>query len=331
MRSIEHLRICISHECNLNCQHCYNAQLSPVQNEELVQLLTPIERIKSLIDFLMIEFQLNKISITGGEPLYSKVWPRTKQILEYAIKHGLEIQFNTNGTGDIDIDTLLDIVKDFKDQFFLHVSLDGINAQHVDTLRGKTGVMEKTLQFIKIAVDHDLIVRVRYTVTKENADEAVACYNYVSDLGVEAFLTKPIFPSGSALNNEQLFITQNDYKKIQLELMNASIKNSTRLHFPQPVFFIQNEIPVEANVYVQQCNCGSHAIYLSQIGEIFPCTYIVGLSKNDQYILGNIQTMDFSDLKELWLDPTTFSEYRGVRDICPSYEILTRLFQQREK
>ncbi len=75
--TIREMRIAISYQCNLRCEHCY----VPVERREQYHRHFPdqltVEELETLLDVASARFGLREISITGGEPLITPVWPRT--------------------------------------------------------------------------------------------------------------------------------------------------------------------------------------------------------------------------------------------------------------
>ena len=78
---IEHMRIAISNYCHLKCKHCYASNMTQEDFNECEKQQMSIEMIKEFIDMLINEFELEKVSITGGEPLSSFVCRAEKFIL----------------------------------------------------------------------------------------------------------------------------------------------------------------------------------------------------------------------------------------------------------
>jgi len=320
MRKVEHLRISVSPECNLRCKHCY----VPDQKEILLQdertKLISAEDTMNFMDNLLANYGLRKITLSGGEPLLSTIWYKTKVLLKYACDHDLEVQFNTNGCGNVSIEEINSIVEDKKHLIFFHVSLDGCDADYVDDFRGCKGTFKEVLKFLEIANANGYATRIRYTATCKNLNQVIPCYEIAQRMGLDAFLIKPVFPAGYALKNQDYMVDLKEYENIQNELVKASIGSNTKIIFPQPFFPDEKSIPVEANVKVLKCNCGSTAFYLTFDGKVYPCTYLVGTPNAQNYYIGTMQ--DTIHLLEQWETKSELDDYREGVHTCPSFDIL---------
>lgn len=329
MREIQHLRISVTSECNLRCKHCYVPDEKIVQaSETLRNDHISIDSMIALMDRLREDYGLRKITLSGGEPMLSTIWNRTKPLLKYAVEHDLEVQFNTNGCGDVPVKEINKVVGDKKHLIFYHVSLDGSKPDYVDEFRGVQGVYDKVILFLKTARDNGYTTRIRYTATSKNLDQVEPCYKLAQDLNLDAFLIKPVFPAGYALKNQEYFVILKQYEEIQKKVAELSVGSRTRAIFPQPFFPDENEIPSEANTKVLNCNCGSAAIYLTHTGKIYPCTYLVGTPQAEKYVIGNIQDME--SMFAAWEDKEELKDYRTGKKTCPTYDILLSVSKNRK-
>ena len=114
----------ITLRCNLNCRHCLSDAGTPHAHE-----LSTTE-CKAVIDHLA-RHKVFQINIGGGEPM---VRPDFFEIMDYANEKGIVACISTNGTL-LDDDTCrhLAAMKDI----FLQVSLDGVDEESNDSIRGK--------------------------------------------------------------------------------------------------------------------------------------------------------------------------------------------------
>lgn len=321
---IEHLRIAVSSACNLRCGHCYVPIESRVNATKYLESLIPMQDIIKLLKKLKEEYSLKKISISGGEPLFDVNWDRTKDLLAFARDNNLRVQLNTNGNGNVDIKKVMELMQGKQDLIDFHVSLDSDDEKFVDSFRGKEGTFQNAIKQIKSMVSNELSVKVRYTVCKSNKDRVLSTYKLISDIGVKFFLIKPVFSSGTALNKQELFLNKQEYKNIQINLANSSIGNNTKCEFPQPVFFTLDECEKNVNVKILTCNCGSSALYLSDDGNLYPCTYLVGAAGHSDYKMGNIKT-DMNKIEKIWNSENELLEFRDSQKKCPTFDILNRV------
>lgn len=320
------LRIAVSYYCNQRCRHCYVPELNRVEYKHRLEesQLAPAQ-IENFIDLLISNFRLEKISITGGETLLNIVWPRTRRVMQHALRKGLTVQLNTNGAGQVSLHEVIEAAGSHLDQLIVQVSLDGLNEKHVDEFRGFPGAMRRSMETIRQGVSGGAYVRVRYSMTEDNYQDAVACYEQVDAMGAAQFVIKPAFSAGSARDNPTIITTGNVVREIQQRLVARSVGRRMQLDLAQPVFVDPSSFPAGANVNVINCACGKTAAYLSTTGDIYPCMYLVGDPGAESMVLGNIKDPSF-DFARVWNKPDTFLEFRtGPRDgNCTAQNVLAR-------
>lgn len=321
MREISKIRLAISYYCELNCRHCYVPQQLRSKYQEIMDNELSVEQIERFIDYLALNYGLKKVDITGGEALLDKVWGRTKAVVGFALNKGLEVQINTTGAGDITPETIKEAFRDRVDNLLLHVSLDGVEEQYVDTFRGRKGAFMASINFMKEAINLGLKVRTRLTMTPANVNQIISCYRFVSGLGVQSFMCKPVNIAGNSIKNNLNTLSTEELRRIQLDLLNQSINNPTALHLPAPLAITLNDVPTNANVEMFHCLCGQHLIYIAYNGDIFPCTYMAGMNDSYKYIIGNIKDANF-DFEEIWEKEDTYSEFRNSkRHVCTAHRL----------
>jgi len=313
--TIREMRIALSYYCNLRCAHCYVPEDNRLQYGRLFEAhQLSIEELEDFVDLLAHEFNTKSISITGGEALLRPVWPRTERVMQRALANGLKVRLITAGSGQIDIATVLHSAQR-SDNLLLQVSLDGVQPDQVDQFRGRAGAWQRAVNTIQEIADLGGAVQVRYTVTEENIAQTLECYDLVTNLGAQSFVVKPMFQSGTARAHQELLVTPESVRELQLKLIERSLRRRTKLKLPQPCYVSPDEIPIAANVEVMYCGCGQDVAYLTPAGDIYPCTYIVGIKGMERWKLGNLRDPNF-DLRSAWLAPDTYSEFRSAPRQC---------------
>ena len=83
------IRLEVTSHCNLNCEYCHNSEYSnrndDMSTEELLQLITNLKE----------RYDINKILITGGEPLVN---PDICKIVQFITRLGIKADMVTNAT-----------------------------------------------------------------------------------------------------------------------------------------------------------------------------------------------------------------------------------------
>lgn len=89
MREYTSLRLEITSNCNLNCEYCHNKEYNNRPQEDMT-----FDQIKKLIYNLKKKYSINKILLTGGEPLTNK---NVLDIVRFISKLGIKTDMATNG------------------------------------------------------------------------------------------------------------------------------------------------------------------------------------------------------------------------------------------
>ena len=83
------VRLEVTSHCNLNCEYCHNSEYSNRDNdmstEEILQLIANLKK----------RYDINKILITGGEPLVN---PDVSKIIQFITQLGIKADMVTNAT-----------------------------------------------------------------------------------------------------------------------------------------------------------------------------------------------------------------------------------------
>lgn len=89
MREYTSIRLEITSHCNLNCAYCHNAEYSnradDMKTDDILRLISNIKK----------KYKINKILLTGGEPLMQK---DLAKIIKHITNLGIKADLVTNGT-----------------------------------------------------------------------------------------------------------------------------------------------------------------------------------------------------------------------------------------
>lgn len=269
----------ITYDCNLRCQHCYNAEKIQKYKKEEKSLLQYIDWIDKLSD----EMGFDHIHFLGGEPLIKDDF---YQIVKYASQKGMHTTINTNLTLFDDENDIIDFLHTGIEQ--ITVSLDSPIKEINDAIRGK-GVFDKVISNLKkilywISRDKlDVKVQIATVVTEVNYASLDQFPELLSTLGVRYLSLLSLYQCGSAkINKEKLFCTYDKELHTYLKL----IKKNTELANPITVFLDCKPLLIDfINKYMHFCvnkecllnlpssGCeeGQRIWFMDPSGEIYPC------------------------------------------------------------
>ena len=171
--------------CNLKCVHCY-AQAGMERSDNEMTYRQGI----SFIDMLA-DFNVPVILFSGGEPLMR---PDFFNLAEYASKRGIRPTISTNGTL-IDKDTAMR----FKDIGigYVGISIDGTSSVN-DRFRGVQGAYGAAIEGIRNCVSAGQRTGLRFTITKDNADDITAIFDLAEKENVDRICFYHLVYSGRA-------------------------------------------------------------------------------------------------------------------------------------
>lgn len=323
---IEHMRISVSYQCNLHCEHCYVPEDYRMKYREILgDKELSLDQIRGFIDNLIENHGLEKISVTGGETLIKGVWDRTKEVMAHASLRKLRVQLNTGGLGQIPVPEIVSIFDD-PSRLMVQISLDGSKAETVDKFRGRRGVFDSALKYMAELTAAGAKVQSRYTINETNYDETIGAYELVGAIPIDSFKVKPMFAAGTAIDNQDKLIhAQDRIGSLQRDLIRASARIPTFLEVATPVFFEEREFADLKNWRISDCSCGMTSGYLSSSGDIYACSYGVGDNQSGDLVVGNIAAEGF-DFASAWTGASCISAYRErlTPHECPSSSLLLR-------
>ncbi len=178
--------ISLSHKCTFNCQMCGVKNILKEYELDLDVLKKTLQEIANWNSDCVV-------MLTGGEPFLRK---DIFEIIDYSVTLGLKTEVVTNGSL-IDNSQIAGRIIDSGLQN-IAVSLDGINPQTHDYIRGVEGAYRKALDAIgylcqeKNIRSHGPQISVWATIMKENIEELYEIIFLVKELGVECLVYHPV-------------------------------------------------------------------------------------------------------------------------------------------
>ncbi len=176
--------------CNLTCKHCYTTSTDINFPNELT---TP--EIYTVMDDLKT-FKVPVLILSGGEPL---LHPNIFDISRRAKDMGFYVALSTNGTkiSEANIDEIADI-----NYQYIGVSLDGIKDTH-DRFRRVKGSFDQALNGIRLCLEKDIKVGLRFTLTQDNAQDFPALLQLMDDHNIDKFYLSHLNYGGRGNKNRK--------------------------------------------------------------------------------------------------------------------------------
>lgn len=160
-REITYLRLSVTDHCNMACTYC---------REEDEKIMTTRDKILSYEDMCIIiksvhQLGINKIRLTGGEPLLRKdLTTLIKNIKE--ISDEIKIPISTNG---LLLDKMSSGLKDAGVEQ-LNISIDSLDVKKFEEIT-RGGDLKRVIKGIQTAVGEGIYVKVNVVINSENEEE----------------------------------------------------------------------------------------------------------------------------------------------------------------
>lgn len=143
----------ITNRCNENCVFCHAKDKQELSLDDIKRIIGNLEAIK-----------IHDVILTGGEPLLHK---ELFSILEWFKEVGIECDLCTNAT--LVTEEIAENLAKYLSE--ISVSLDTVNDEVFDRLRGTRGGLKRTLQGIENLQRAGIDVHLTDVLTKQNHEE----------------------------------------------------------------------------------------------------------------------------------------------------------------
>lgn len=164
--------------CLLSCIHCRASAI----REPLPGELTTEEGFRLIDQVASFGKPTPTIIFTGGDPLIRK---DLFDLLSYAASAGLRFAVSPAVT-ELLSHAALERLKD-AGASSISISLDGASAQTHDSIRGKEGTYQRTIEAMKDAASSGLNPQVNTTIMKRNYRELPQIFHLVKTLGIKTW------------------------------------------------------------------------------------------------------------------------------------------------
>ena len=289
--------------CNLECKHCFNKS-----NKDAHAGLKK-DNIFTLIDELA-EIKINALYLTGGEPTCYQYF---NEVIKYLNKKNIKVILASNA---YDIDPYIECIrKNISSDTGIFISIDGINEVH-DEFRNKKGAFHKTVQNIKLLIEHGISVRISSVIWKKNIHQIEQMVKLAKSLGAYQIHFTFLIKVGRAKANS--LETSEDYKKLVNKVKLISKKHSTDL------FLVSLKRERLQNIKSKDCKAGTKVLHINSNGQISPCPWLAKSGKMNCYSL----QWKKGNLKECIAKIQSFSDIITVRKMkygysgCPAMALL---------
>jgi len=273
----------ITHNCNLNCGHCYIArqERKEFSTAEVKGTLRQLAKAGSL--FLLL---------TGGEARSRKDF---FEIASYAESQGFAWSMISNGT-------LIDEEKADRlgklNPYHLTLSIYGMRPGTHDRIVGVNGSWERTMHAIELLKERKLPLSVQTLVLRDNFHEIESLEKYFEKKKVKYMAFTGISPKTDG-SMKPLEYALTDKQLAQFYLARTGKVPESRIKK------IKERLAKKRQT-VLMCAAGESVCMINPYGDVFPCISAVSFK------LGNIRRQKFS---EIWHKSPVLKKFRRLRDV----------------
>jgi radical SAM protein with 4Fe4S-binding SPASM domain len=265
--------------CNLTCKHCFVDAKKKLPNE------LNADEWKNVFSDL-ISNNVTGVVISGGEPL---VHPEAKEIFRFLQKSRLRVDLLTNG---IKVDSEFASILSSK-KFTTHVSLDGVDSETHDYLRGKK-CFNKVIDGMHQLNQCNATFNTSTTLFKKNISQVRGIVELAMALGATGVNFGNMDSIGRAKQIKDMALTNEEMKTFNTTVEKLKMEYETQisisyLNYETPELTSSKNLPsYDTGIY---CSAGTTWMAIRSDGEVFPCVY--GFNY-DKYKMGSLKEQKFS-------------------------------------
>lgn len=268
--SVKTVLIEITNMCNMRCIHCYNSFDRELHPKPCYMALGDVK----LIIEKCISYKLNKLYISGGEPLCH---PDITRIIDLCGKYP-DVYFTITTNGLLLTPEIINQIEQFTN-ICVQISVDGLSKEVYEAQRGMD-----TYGKFEFALDLLISSKIKYLtartcITKINYHDVKNIYEYLLDHNImPSFLF--VNQMGSAAKNwDMLSLSMANQLKVLNDIIVLNKKHSQSITPPEPV----STCNFTENVEVK-------SMLIKYDGNVAPCQYFYSED------IGNIFEKDVSEI-----------------------------------
>lgn len=281
------LFIDVTNECNSSCIHCFNisgeAYTGELNTEEFLDLAGQIS-----------DMGICQVSISGGEPFTRA---DLFMIVDRFLLRHVDVSITTNG---LLIDHVISDKIAQRDIKSITISIDAIDQVNYQKIRGNGNfeLLKENINYLRSVYDGELSMRMSLIKTDYNVEEII---RFAERLGFDSLKINKTHSLGRFRNCDELLLEDEDYDLLINEFRYIS-SNTLTLELPREKYLNHGkEI---------KCTAGIQTMYISPVGEIFPCSFI-----GRDFCIGSIRE---NTLEELVIRLEKFSLENDHCQHCPA-------------
>jgi MoaA/NifB/PqqE/SkfB family radical SAM enzyme len=262
-------------KCNLQCDHCYN------RSGEYTEDKMTIEAWINLASEIVKEGGIFECILSGGEPLL--LGDKLFELMDILHDDGTFFLLITNGyllNKDI-----VDKLKKYRYRW-IQISIDAATPEAHDKLRNVSGSWERAVRGACLVANAGIPLTISSSITKNEINKVEDLTRIAYQCGASSIILGEIFPSGRAIFNNELLLTNGERGELIYKINELSNEYAGRL-------LIQRSSSIKSQLTgsINQTNAGAIIRPNGDIRLDCVAPFIIGNVFNgsfiDQWRLGN--------------------------------------------
>lgn len=250
-RKLYSVTLAVTNRCGYRCWHCYNAgrNQTDISFEDLKRTAAELK-----------SFSTVSLTLTGGEPLLRK------DLEDIARLFDDRTSINLNTTGDGLTPERAERLRD-SGIFAVGVSLDSINPETHDRLRGRKGAFTTAVKALEYASQKGLYPYIIAVASHDflQPDNFYKFFEFAAKIGaLEVHLLEPC-PTGKLAGKSEVTLSKSE----KTQILNYQKDIAGREDLPILSTFLYLEAPESFG-----CGAGITHMYIDGSGEVCPCNLV---------------------------------------------------------
>jgi AdoMet-dependent heme synthase len=301
----------ITNNCNLTCNGCHAnggediyKEMDTNQAKQFIRELAEIKEFKTLI-------------FTGGEPFL-----RTDlyELIDYSKKIGFYPIIASNATLMPD-ETIKSIKK--LGVTGVAVSIDSINPEKHDKLRGLNGCYEEVMNTIERLKKNGLYVQTNLTISKNNVDELEELIMHSDRVNSHVILLYQFITTGRGKDKDDVSLNSQEFLELikKTVVLQKSIKPVIApIGLPEYwayLFSQKKNISKRERKFFPGCIAGKGMFYIKPNGDVWPCAFL-------PVVAGNVfkeKPIDIWEKSEVYINLRNRNNLKGICKNCEYIDI----------
>ena len=251
--------IALTYRCQNRCSFCYAS--APDRGQEVPEMTTA--EVKSIIDTIVDDARVPTVSFTGGEPTLR---PDLPDLIAYAKSRRLRTNLITNGIRCGSDGYVNDLIAGLDSA---QVSLEAADAEIHDTIVGRRGAWQHTVQGIRNLKEAGIHVHTNTTINSLNRHCLLALVDFLAEMEQPYLSMNMVIRTGDAVGSME--IGYREIGDLILPVKERAIEHGMRFVWYSPVPLCLFN-PVAHGLGSQSCSAADGLLSIAPDGSVLPCS-----------------------------------------------------------